>query len=692
MSLEPVFPEETLLLDGWRFALDPQDTGEQASWHSSAYRDDHWERIAVPHSWNATGQYTGYEGIAWYRIAFAAPIDAAHAHVRIRFDAVFYMARVWLNGNRLGNHEGGYTPFEFDISSALQPGVNQLAVRVDNGRATDRLPAHLFEGRSYGWHNYGGIVRDVKLLITTPVYIGSVRVTARPHITGYDEADKAAVTTEVRIRNAHTEDFRGTVTQNLVEEAGGHTVAAASRTVAVPALADASVALQAEFLNPSLWHFDHPSLYRCVTTLIDANGAEFHRAVCTFGVRQVECSGGQFWLNGEPVRLVGLSRHADVPGQGLAESASVMSADFDALKSLNMVIGRPVHYPQHEFIYDYCDRHGILLCPELPAWQLTAGQMADEHVRGLARQQLGEMISVGANHPCIWAWSVGNELESDTVAGRAFVKDMVSHVKSLDPTRPVSFASYHLLVGRPWADATEYADFVMMNEYFGTWHGPKDCLRPALDTIHLTWPDRPVMISEFGFAPHWQRVEGPRMVDPAHYYNMPEDCESDSPEADAQRRCLIREQMADFRSRPFVSAAMFWAYRGGMGVVDAEGNPRLSRETLREEFAPIAITGAQFRFPDPSDCIIAVSLKVRGPVEQDLPAYTLRNYKLAWEILSPAGQSTEQRGELSLPVLPPGAAHLTEIEMPRPVRGSQLRLSVLRPTGFCVIDRQFESP
>ncbi len=692
MTLDPIPPLETPLLDDWRFALDPEDMGEEAGWQSTAYQDDHWERVAIPHSWNAKGQDTGYEGIAWYRLAFAAPSAASSAHVRIRFDAVFYLARVWLNGTCLGEHEGGYTPFEFDISSILQPGANHLAVRVDNCRATDRLPAHLFEGRSYGWNNYGGIVRDVKLLITTPVYVSSVQVVARPHITGYDEADQVSLTTEVRIRNGHTEGFSGTIKQNFVEEASGHMVATASQTFDMPPLADTCVALQTGFQDPRLWHFDHPLLYRCVTLLTDENGAVLHHFASTFGVREIDWKHGQFCLNGEPMRLVGLSRHADVPGYGLAESASVMSADFDALKTLNMVIGRPVHYPQHEFIYDYCDRHGILLCPELPAWQLTAGQLADEHMRNLARQQLAEMIAASANHPCIWAWSVGNEFESDTVAGRAYVKDMVAFVTSLDSTRPVSFASYHLLVGRPWADATQHADFVMMNEYFGTWHGPKDSLAPALDTIHLTWPDKVVMISEFGFAAHWQHVEGPRRIDPVRYYHIAEGCPSDSPEADAQRECVIREQMADFRRKSFVSAAMFWAYRGGMGVVDDDGRPRPSWETLREEFAPVEITGAEFRFPDSSRCVIAVSLQVRGPVEQDLPAYTLRKYRLAWQILSPAGLSTEQYGEVSLPVLPPGTAHTAQLQMPRPVPGSQLRLSVLRPTGFSVIDRQFESP
>ncbi len=691
MSLEPIPPVEMRLFDDWRFALDPLDIDQEAGWQSAGCQDADWERVVIPHSWNATGQHTGYEGIAWYRLAFIAPTLGEGAHVRIRFDGVFYLAKIWLNGEFLGQHEGGYTPFEFNVSSILQPGPNHLVVRVDNRRATDRLPAHLYEGRSYGWNNYGGIVRDVVLLVTSPIYVSSVRVIARPHVTGYDEADCAFLSTEVRIRNAHTQQFSGTVTQNFVLEASDVVVAMASCTVGVPPQADASVTLRAEFQNPRLWHFDHPQLYRCVTILTDDAGAELHRSICTFGVREVDCKAGRFCLNGEPVRLVGLSRHADVPGHGLAESASVMSADFDALKTLNMVIGRPVHYPQHEFIYDYCDRHGILLCPELPAWQLTAGQMADEHVRELARQQLAEMIATAANHPCIWAWSVGNELESDTVAGRAFVKEMVAFVKAIDPTRPVSFASYHLLVGRPWADATESADFVMMNEYFGTWHGPKDSLGPALETIHLTWPDRTVMISEFGFAAHWQRVEGPRLVDAAQYYSIPDGCSADSPEADAQRQCLIREQMVTFRSKPFVAAAMFWAYRGGMGVVDDSANPRPPWQTLREEFAPVEVTGTELDRADPGRSKIVISLRARGPVEQELPAYTLRNYTLVWEILSLTGAAV-QAGKETLPTLPPGMDCMVAIETPRPEPGSRLELSVLRPTGFSVLDCHFEFP
>ena len=693
MTLHPIAPLAMSLSDDWCFGFDPEDGGERAGWQSVSHEDSHWERVTVPHTWNALEKYAGYEGIAWYRLHFPGPHGADEAHIRLRFEAVFYLARVWLNGQYLGEHEGGYTPFEFAASPAISSGTeNILAVRVDNRRSTDRLPAHLFEGRSYGWNNYGGIVRNVKHLLTSQIYIDSVRMVAVPHITGYDEANQASISATAVIRNLSGEVLSGQVTHRIMEDATGRQVTVTSQPVTIEPGTSVAVRVQTSLLNPMLWHFDHPHLYRCITTLQDENGIECHHQVTIFGIREVSWTDSRLRLNGEPVRLAGLSRHADVPGQGLAESAATIEADFAALKSLNMVIGRPVHYPQHEHVYDYCDRQGILLSPELPAWQLTAGQLADEHMRALARQQLTEMIAAAANHPCIWAWSVGNELESDTVAGRAYVKDMVAFVRSLDPGRPVSFASYHLLVGRPWADGTAYADFVMMNEYFGTWHGPKDCLGPALDTIHLAWPDRPVVISEFGFAPNWQLVEGPHLIDPRQYYHIPEAADGDSLEADAQRQCLIREQMSVFRSKPFVSAAMFWAYRGRMGVIDEAGRARPSWQTLRDEFAPVAITGAVFTFPDPDRCRIRVSLCTRGPVEVDLPAYTLRNYRLAWQFLSPAGKALDERGEAALPNLPPGTEYNVEIERPRTAPGSQLRVSLIRPGGFSVIDREFAVP
>lgn len=681
---------QTLPLAGaWRFTIDPEDVGERQGWAKPGLDDTGWEIVNIPHTWNVVPAYKDYEGIAWYRLVFTAPAEGRDALLRLRFGAVFYLARVWLNGQYLGQHEGGYTPFEFEASELLIPGAeNLLAVQVDNLRATNRLPADLYEGRSFGWNNYGGIVREATLEITSRVFIARQQIVAVPHLSGVAEADTAAIKATVAIRNASNEAISGRLLAKILVEDTRSLVAELGPTspVRLPPGQSVEVALETTLAEPKLWHFDRPNLYRWAAVFQDSQGQNLHTAEEIFGIRLIELKQARFYLNGEPVRLAGLSRHADSPAHGLAETVAVMAADYADLKTLNTVFARPVHYPQHEFILDYCDRRGILLCPELPAWQLTAGQMEDPHLRRLAKQQLREMIAASYNHPSIWSWSVGNELESDTVAGRAYVRDMVAYVKTLDATRPVSFASYHLLVGRPWADASQFADFVMMNQYFGTWHGPKDALGLALDAVHATWPEKTVFVSEFGFMPHWQRIEGPARIDPAQYYLLPEDASPESDEADLLRQQVIAEQMEVIRSRPFVAGALLWCYQGIMGVVNDDRNRRGSWEVLRQAFAPLVFEAVTIGQATSGKQYAQVRLRTRGPAEADLPAYTLRDYRLRWEVASRASDTVFCQGEMPLPMLPPGSAWSGEIEWE--IQGGEhvLGLSIIRPTGFCVIE------
>lgn len=149
-----VIPRTSLpLLEDWRFAIDKNKVGEQQGWANPVYDDSAWTTVTVPHTWNVMSDYADYSGLAWYRRAFTLPAESKAAHLRLRFEGVFYLARVWLNGQYLGEHEGGYTPFEFDVSDSVKPGEkNIIAVEVDNVRAADRIPANL----SSTGHSIGG--------------------------------------------------------------------------------------------------------------------------------------------------------------------------------------------------------------------------------------------------------------------------------------------------------------------------------------------------------------------------------------------------------------------------------------------------------------------------------------------------------------------------------------------------------
>jgi hypothetical protein len=691
----------TLSLSGpWRFAVDPAADGLTRGWAHPAFDDTGWRTVAVPHTWNVMPEYADYTGIAWYRRQLTLPPSAGEAHVRLRFGAIFYLAQVWWNGVYLGAHEGGYTPFEFDVSGLARPGAaNVLAVRVDNQRAMDRLPAALPMHWSYDWWHYGGIVRDGTLHFSSRGYIAHQRLVAVPALVAVGRAESATLTASVTVTNASAQALEGVLTGEVRPEAGDRPVLTTSppAPVRLPPGASQEITLTALLPEPTLWHFDHPHLYRWMATLQAVDGPILHMADETFGVRAIELRASRLYLNGEPVRLVGLTRHADSPTYGLAEPVTVMAADFADLKRLNTVLSRPAHYPQADFILDYADRHGLLLIPELPAWQLSGAQLAHSHIRTLARQQLLEMIRSQANHPAVWAWSLGNEFASDTAAGHAFVRELMAVAKALDPTRPVGFVS-NRLGDRPWADATALADIVLMNAYYGTWSGPKKRLGPALDTVHMTWPDKPVIISEYGFAPRWEGIHPRAGADPAQYYALAPEWASDAEAADHLRQQLIQEQLPVFRSRPFIAGAIFFTYQDHrtpnelmMGVVDAWRQRRGAWAMLREAYAPAVLDAVHMSPPSGGTQRATVVLRARGPVERDLPAYTLQGYQLAWTVTASDGQSVFAQGVLPLPTLPPGATWSGPIVWTAPKADYQLTLRLRRPTGFAVLEHTYDA-
>ncbi len=694
-------PASSLSMDGdWRFAVDAKKKGESEMWFSPAYDDSVWQVVSVPHTWNVMPKYSQYNGLAWYRYHLAVPETLQDMHLRLRFQAVFYLARIWVNGVYVGEHEGGYTPFEFDVSTLLKPGQdNVITVQADNKISPVRIPAELSAGWSYDWWNYGGIVRSVSLEATNLVYIGGQQIVAVPHLVGMDEADQAKITSKVILENDSDGQFDGLVNFTILQEDTRQVVfdSGQGQSVSLAPGQTFNLKLSTTLADPKLWHFDHPNLY-VLAVSVKKDGQEVHHLESIFGIRSVELKDGQMILNGEPVRLVGVTRHADSPQFGLAESVQIMAADYDDIKNLNEVLSRPVHYPQAEFILDYADRHGILLIPEVPAWQMTAFQMSLPKMQNLEKQQLREMITSEYNHPAIWAWSIANEIESETPEGHAFVKEMLAYVKTLDPTRPVGFAS-NRLNSNPSRDATAYSDFVLMNQYWGGWAGPKQGLSGALDAIHAAWPDKTVIISEFGFEPNWNRLWGPATstLSPEEYYFIPDGTPPDSELADEQRCLLIHDQMAVFRTKPFIAGAVFWTYQDYrtrsvfvMGLVDPDRNKRPSWGVLREEFSSVLINSLTLSPEADGKYTVMITLHTRGPIDVDMPVYTLRGYTLHWVMTSPDGSTKFSEGDVSLPMLAPASQWSGEIPLTVHAADYIVTVSIIRPTGFNVIERSFD--
>jgi beta-glucuronidase len=656
---------ERVSLDGlWRFRLDPERSGEAQGWRRLQEPGEGWREVRVPHTWQIEPGSEDYYGAAWYWRSFEAPPAWPAKAVHIEFEAAFHTATVWINGRPVGRHAGkGYTAFAFEITPHLRWGsANTVVVRVENDFSDAMLP----RGRSSDWTHDGGLYRPVSLLVTPPVFIERAAVDAIPEAGG----ERARIEAAAAVRNLTAEPWEGTLGWCIVDEETGRTVARQARAAAVRARPGESVTVNlppAALPKPKLWHFDHPQLYRFECEL-ETRGTLTHRYETCFGIRSIEVRDGGFYLNGEPVRLMGVERMAGSnPEFGMAEPASWIWHDHDDLKALNGVFTR-VHWPQDRRVLEYCDRRGILIQLEVPAWGgrtfegMTGAPSPEILENGL--EQLREMILRDRNHPCIFAWGLANEIGGQSEPAQRFLARMLEEAKRLDPRRLCTYAS-NSLQQTPERDAAGQMDFVSWNEYYESWfQGGLEELRRNLEEIERAFPGKPIVISEYGYCA----------------------CTPERPEEDARRIGILRRHTEIFRAHPRVAGAIFFCYNdyrthigdkgtGVMrqrvhGVVDLYGRRKPSFEELRRESSPIELLEASGR---------ADLLRVTVRSRKAIPAYALRGYSVRALVYGPADIPIE-RHVLELPRLAPGGQATVTVTC-RQAAPERVVLDVLRPTG-----------
>jgi beta-glucuronidase len=668
LGAEPLPTTYASLNGEWLFRTDPENAGEKQNWQTGYAAATDWRTVTVPHTWQIEAALSEYRGVAWYRRLFDPPPSSAHSAVRIEFEAVFHSAKVWVNGKPAGEHlRKAYTAFYCDIGDLLaRDRPNALVVRVDNSFDEHMLP----RGRSSDWAHDGGIYRPVTLLVTPETFVERVDVNALPNLTTRDAQLEIAVFAQ----NRSERPWHGAISLRVLDEATGLSVLEqpAAGTLSMRPRADAMVKLGARLQKAKLWHFDQPSLYRLEVTI------GMHRFSSPFGVRKFEVKDAAFYLNGERVRLMGVERMAGSnPAFGMAEPAEWIAHDHDDLKHLNCVFTR-VHWQQDRRVLDYCDRHGILIQSEVPTWGPNTfkgmGEEPDADILENGKQQLREMIARDRNHPSICSWGLCNEIGGQNPPAYNFAKHMLEEAKRLDPQRLCSYAS-HSLRSTPGKDVSGLMDFIECNEYFGSWY-PGDAAEVgrSLDEIHAAFPDKPIVISEYGYCA----------------------CTADRPEGDERRREILRTHDTVFRERDYVAGLIFFCYndyrthigdRGtGVlrqrvhGVVDVWGNRKPSYDLLREESSPIE--AMQIEGPP-----TAFRLTVR--TRRRVPAYTLRGYRLR-AVYFGYGQIPIEQRELALPDLTPGeeAALAVSFADRQP---EKIQFDVLRPTGFSAYTQIWKS-
>ncbi|MBC7888229.1 MAG: beta galactosidase jelly roll domain-containing protein [Ferruginibacter sp.] len=483
----------TISLNGkWQYIVDPYETGfynyrwkernendREAYWNSEVpeNKTDRKEHgytnknvLNVPGDWNLQDpKFLYYEGTVWYKKSFDFKNVAADKKVFLHFGAVNYKADVYLNGKKLGAHKGGFTPFNFEVPpNLLKEKGNFLIVKVDNKRYADEIPT-----LNTDWWNYGGITRDVQLVLLPSAFMRDYSV----------QLSKSSVLAKEKKIEGWVK-FSNGVNENLLLEipelkfkkeimVNGDS---AAFSFTVPALA--------------LWSPKLPKLYQVILT------SKNDKIKDKIGFRTIEVQGDKILLNGSPVFFRGICIHEEIPNPGRRASSNADALQLlKQVKELNANMVRLAHYPHNENMIRMADSLGILVWSEIPVYWTIDFDNAE--VLRKAKQQLNEMITRDRNRASIIVWSVGNETPL-TDARTKFMSELVQTAKQMDGSRLVSAAlETHTENGVITVDDPlgQYTDIVSVNEYLG-WYGglPNDC-RNAQWKIKY---DKPLFISETG--------------------------------------------------------------------------------------------------------------------------------------------------------------------------------------------------
>ncbi len=427
----------------WRFTL-----GDIAGAQEPGFNDAAWEPIGLPHSFSipyfrSPAFYVGY---GWYRKSFALPKLPTDRRVSLEFEAAFQEAEVFVNGIAVGHHRGGYTGFPVDITNALHPGRNVVAVRVNNKwdpTLAPRAGEHVFSG---------GLYRDVWLVATDAVHVTWTGTSiTTPDLS--DASGRVAAQTEVRNDGAHSEHI--SVHTEILDGHGKVVTTLPDQPVEVAAGGTAIVKQESSpIASPQLWTPETPVLYHAITSLI-ASGRALDRFDTQFGFRWIAWTADKgFFLNGKHRYFKGADVHQDQAGWGDAVTNGAIDRDVQLMKDAGFDFIRGSHYPHDPHFAEATDRIGMLFLSEESFWGTAAFKSdwaasayptdpaQDAAFDASVKQELTEMIRINRNHPSIVVWGMDNEVYFTAKGTLPKVKrllgEMVALTHELDPTRPAA--------------------------------------------------------------------------------------------------------------------------------------------------------------------------------------------------------------------------------------------------------------
>jgi len=520
--------------------------------------------VRVPCTWESLPGLEDYRGQAW----FWTEVDLPEGGVwQLRFGGVSHTANVFFDGQHLGEHYDAFTPFEFEVAG-VEPGRHRVAVHVDNS-----FGPHSALHVENDYYTYGGITRPVELQRLPDCSI------ERLHACPKQGAGDWGLEVTLRLRNA-----------------GSAAAAAGQRVqVALPGL-DAQTELELpaialgmtetitttfKALEAEAWDCGHPKLYTIQAHLLDGSGGAIDDWIDRIGFRECRVSGQDILLNGQPIRLRGFNRHEDHPQFGNALPPEAMLADLELIRDTGANCIRTSHYPNDARFLDLCDEMGFLVWEESHARQVDVTHPKfDQQIADSTR----EMIDHHYNHPSIILWGALNECASESEAGRPVYERVLGQIKTLDPSRPATYASH-----RHFNDlCLDLADVISFNMYPAWYEGDPSGVAAHLEKFldfherenRGDFRNKPLIISEFGAG---------------GIYGNRQRCASKwSEEYQAQ---ALDESLRVYLNHPRVAGALIWQFcdcrvtfhhwiarprsMNNKGIVDEYRRPKLAYDNVK---------------------------------------------------------------------------------------------------------------
>lgn len=452
---------------------------------------DGWQTVDLPHSWNAldaTDIIPGYRRDAsWYRKALhVAHIDPNRTYI-LYFEGANITTDVYINGQSVGHHTGGYIGFEFDVSRFLIAGDNDILIRVDNSVNRDIIPSQKSD-----FFIYGGIVRDLWLCILPKIHVERVQIKT-PAVSQEKAETIIDILFSAPLEQGYDVEIR--ITNEIGDVVSMHQIE--SR------LFDANHHVKIEMPSvrkPLLWSPESPNLYNAVVILSRGNKT-VDKTTERFGYRWFEFKDhGPFYLNGERLLLRGTHRHEDHAGYGMAMPDLQHRKDIEQIKEMGANFVRLAHYPQDPSVYKACDELGLLVWDELP-W--CRGGVGSSTWKATTLKLLEAQIAQNFNHPSIIIWSLGNEIywDPDFENGgnndslRSFLTVLNEKAHLLDPDR--------LTAIRKYTEGADIIDVYSPSIWAGWYSGPYDDYEKAITTAKESY--RHFLHAEYGASSHLGR-------------------------------------------------------------------------------------------------------------------------------------------------------------------------------------------